>query len=65
MKYIWILIMTIFIIAIKSRGSKSRESLCDKCQNAYEGGQESICDSCKDGNCYIPKEWGENEHDGE
>ena len=64
MAYIWILMIAVFITAMtKSSSKKSRENLCDKCQNAYEGDQESICDSCKDGNCYRPKEWGENEHE--
>lgn len=31
-------------------------TMCDNCQNAYEGGQDSICYSCKNGSCYKPKE---------
>ena len=48
-------------MALCKERDRSNYTMCDKCQNAYEGGQESICDSCKNGSCYKPNE--ENEHD--
>ena len=55
MEYILGLMIGVFIMVLCRASDSNDYTMCDNCQNAYEGGQESICDSCKDGSCYNPK----------
>ena len=54
MEYILVFIIGMFIMVLRRASDSSNYTMCDKCQNAYEGGQESICDSCKGGSFYNP-----------
>ena len=65
MEYIYGFMIAMFIMALCKPRSRNDYTMCDNCQNAYDGGQVSICDGCKDGSCYNPKERMGNEHDGE